>query len=167
MDDIGRLSQLITSGYACLSIVTYEEQYALEIVRQTALSLDRDVWIWSVGNGVRDGLIADSPIIADTETPASGLRNLAMTKEGSICIALDLAEHLKAGLAQRAFRDLIQHFEKNGSTLVMIDSEDNLRIVRNCNPLSARPCAASIARNRLKSESRERAWIRSSAISVG
>ncbi len=126
MNDIGRLSQLITGGFACLSIVTYEEQFALEIVRQTALSLDRDVWIWSVGSGVRDGLIADSPIIADTETPAGGLRNLALTKEGSICITLDLAEHLKAGLAQRAFRDLIQQFEKNGSTLVMIDSQDNV-----------------------------------------
>ncbi|MFC1634930.1 AAA family ATPase [Planctomycetota bacterium] len=126
MDDINRLSQLITGGYVCISIVTYEEQFALEIVLQTAIALDRDVWIWSVGNGVRDGLIADSPIIADTETPASGLGNLAMTKEGSICITLDIAEHLKAGLAQRAFRDLIQRFERNGSTLVMIDSEDHV-----------------------------------------
>ena len=126
MDDIGRLSQLITSGYVCISVVTYEEEYALEIVRQAALALDRDVWLWSVGGGVRDGLMADSPIIADTETPAAGLRNLATTQEGSICITLDLAEHLKGGLAQRAFRDIIQRFESNASTLVMIDSEDNL-----------------------------------------
>jgi SpoVK/Ycf46/Vps4 family AAA+-type ATPase len=126
MDDIGRLSQLITGGYVCISIVTYEEQFSLEIVRQAAIALNRDVWIWSVGNGVRDGLIADSPIIADTETPAAGLRNLAMTEEGSICVTLDLAEHLKGGLALRAFRDIIQCFERNGSTLVMIDSEDHL-----------------------------------------
>lgn len=126
MKDIERLSQLITGGYVCLSIVTFEEQFALEIVRQTALSLDRDVWIWSVGSGVRDGLIADSPIIADTESPSGGLRNLAMTKEGSICITLDIADHLKTGLAQRAFRDLIQQFEKNGSTLIMIDSQDHV-----------------------------------------
>jgi len=126
MDDIARLSQLITGGYACISIVTYEEQFALEIVRQTAIALDRGVWIWSVGNGVRDGLIADSPIIADTETPAAGLRNLTAAEDGSICITLDLAEHLKAGLAQRAFRDLIQRFEKTGSTLVMVDNQDNL-----------------------------------------
>lgn len=131
MDDINRLSQLITGGYVCISIVTYEEQFALEIVRQTAIALDRDAWIWSVGGGVRDGLIGNSPLIADTETPAAGLRNLSETEEGSICITLDLAEHLKAGLAQRAFRDLIQRFERNGSTLVMIDSEDNVpKVVR-------------------------------------
>jgi hypothetical protein len=126
MDDIGRLSQLITGGYVCLSIVTYEEQFALEIVRQAAIALDRDIWIWSVGTGVRDGLIANSPLIADTESPAAGLRNMATTQERSVCVTLDLAEHLKGGLALRAFRDVIQCFERNGSTLVMIDSEDNL-----------------------------------------
>jgi hypothetical protein len=126
MDDIGRLSQLLTTGYACLSIVTSEEQHALEVVRQAALGLGRSIWIWSVGSGVRDGLITESPIIAETETPAAGLRNLAKTEQGSICITLDLAEHLRAGLAQRAFRDLIQCFEKNGSTLVMIDNDGNL-----------------------------------------
>ena len=45
MDDIERFEQLITSDYCCISIVTYEEQYALEVVRQAALGLNRDVWI--------------------------------------------------------------------------------------------------------------------------
>lgn len=126
MDDIERFEQLITSDYCCISIVTYEEQYALEIVRQAALGLNRDVWIWSVAGGVRDGLLAESPFIPDTQTPAVGLCNLAGTKEGSICVTLDLAEHLKGGLALRALRDIIERFEKNGSTLVMIDGEDKL-----------------------------------------
>jgi len=64
MDDIERFTQLITGGYSCISIVTYEEQYALEIVRQVALGLNRDMWIWSVSGGIRDGLLADSPYIA-------------------------------------------------------------------------------------------------------
>ncbi len=126
MDDIERFTQLITGGYCCISIVTYEEQYALEIVRQVALGLSRDLWIWSVSGGVRDGLLADSPYIADTEKPAAGLRNLVNAKEGAICVTLDLDEHLKSGQALRVLRDIIEHFEKNGSTLVMIDSDDNL-----------------------------------------
>ena len=68
MNDIDRLSQLVTAGYPCISIVTYEEQFALEIVRQASISLKRDLWLWSVGNGVRQGLMADGPIVADTET---------------------------------------------------------------------------------------------------
>jgi len=124
MDDVKRFEQLINGGYCCISIVTHEERYALEIIRQAALDLQRDMWIWSVAGGVRDGLLADSLFIADTETPATGLCHLADTKEGSICVTLDLAEHLKGGLTLRALRDLIERFGKNGSTLVMIDSED-------------------------------------------
>jgi SpoVK/Ycf46/Vps4 family AAA+-type ATPase len=126
MDDIERFVQLIKSGYCCISIVTHEEKYALEIICQTALDLKRGMWIWSVAGGVREGLLSDSPFIADTESPAAGLRHLADTREESICVTLDLAEHLKAGLTLRALRDLIDYFEKTGSTLVMIDSENKL-----------------------------------------
>jgi SpoVK/Ycf46/Vps4 family AAA+-type ATPase len=126
MDDIKRFEQLIGGGYCCISIVTHEERYALETVRQAALSLNRSMWVWSVAGGVSEGLLADSPFIADTEMPAAGLRDLAGKKEGSVCVTLDLAEHLKGGLALRALRDIIERFEKNGSTLVMIDSEDKL-----------------------------------------
>jgi SpoVK/Ycf46/Vps4 family AAA+-type ATPase len=126
MNDFEQFEQLVTGGYCCISIITFEEQYALEIVRQTALSLKRDLWVWSVAGGVRDGLLADSPCISDTELPAAGLRNLANAKENSICATLDLAEHLKGGLALRSLRDIISCFEKTGNTLVMIDDHDNL-----------------------------------------
>ena len=126
MDDIERFEQLIKGGYCCISIVTHEERYALEIINQAALGQKRGMWIWSVAGGVREGFLADSPFIADTETPATGLRYLTDVKQGSICVTLDLAEHLKAGLTLRALRDLIDCLQKNGSTLVMIDSEDKL-----------------------------------------
>jgi AAA+ superfamily predicted ATPase len=126
MDDIERFEQLVRSGYCCISIVTHEERYALEIIRQTAIALNRSMWIWSVAGGIREGLLSDSPFIAETETAAAGLCNLADTKEGSICVTLDLAEHLKSGQALRALRNIIDLFEKNESMLVMIDSEDKL-----------------------------------------
>ena len=126
MDDIDRFTKLVTGGYCCISIVTYEEQYALEIVRQVALGLNRDLWIWSVAGGVRDGLLAESLFIADTESPAAGLRNFTNAKEGSICLTLDLAEYLKGGATLRILRDIIELFKKNGSSLVMIDKDDQL-----------------------------------------
>lgn len=126
MEDIERFTKLVTGGYCCISIVTYEEQYALEIVRQVALGLNRDLWIWSVAGGVRDGLLAESLFIADTESPAAGLRNFTNAKEGSICLTLDLAEYLKGGMTLRILRDIIDLFKKNGSVLVMIDKDDQL-----------------------------------------
>jgi SpoVK/Ycf46/Vps4 family AAA+-type ATPase len=126
MNDYKRFEELVKSDYSCISIVTYEEQYALEIIRDTAMKLNRDMWLWSIVGGVRDGLIADSPTITDTENPAVGLANMAGAQNGAICVTLDLGEHLKSGLAPRMLRDIIVKFDKSENTLVMIDSEDRL-----------------------------------------
>ena len=126
MEDVERFKKLIKGGDSCISIVTYEERYTLDIIRYAALDLKRNMYVWSISGGVRDGLMTESPFVADTESPVSGFHYLANTKDGSICVALDVAEHLKAGLALRAIRDLIDRFEKTDNTLVMIDHEDKL-----------------------------------------
>jgi len=126
MSDIEKFEQLIKSGYYSISIVTHEEQYALEIIRQAALDLKKDMLIWSVAGGVREGLMTDSPAIVGTETPVAGLSRLAEAKEGSLCVTLDLAEHLNAGQVLRALREMIGRFEENSSTLVMVDCEAKL-----------------------------------------
>ncbi|MHC4681506.1 MAG: AAA family ATPase, partial [Planctomycetota bacterium] len=126
MDDIEQFKQLINSGYCCISILTHEERYALEIVRQAVLDLNSKILIWSVAGGVREGLMTDSPSIAGTETPAAGLSRLAEAKAGSICVTLDLAEHLRGGQVLRVLREMIDRFEENGNTLVLIDCTDKL-----------------------------------------
>ena len=126
MDDFKRFRQLMNGGYPCISIATHEERYALEIVRRTAMSMDRDMWIWSVAEGVKEGILAGSPGINGTDTPAAGLANLSGAKPGSICVTLDLAEHLKGGKALRTLRDMIENYDKTGITVVMIDSTDKV-----------------------------------------
>jgi AAA+ superfamily predicted ATPase len=126
MSDSERFKQLIKSGYCCISIITQEEHYAMEIVRQAALDMKKDMLIWSVAGGVREGLMTDSPAIVGTETPVAGLSRLAEAKEGSLCVTLDLNEHLNAGQVLRLLREIIGRFEENGSTLVMIDCESKL-----------------------------------------
>ncbi|TKJ37427.1 MAG: ATPase [Planctomycetes bacterium B3_Pla] len=126
MDDTEQIRQLIEDGYCCISIVTHEEQYALQILREVAIDLGREMLIWSVAGGVRKGILPDSLFVDNTETPATGLYHLADAEPHSICVTLDLAEHLKGGLTLRAWRDLIDSFDKNRSTLVMIDNGDTL-----------------------------------------
>ncbi len=126
MNDTERFKQLVEGGDSCISIVTYEERCALDTIRHTALDLKRSLWVWSVGGGVKEGFLADSPYIADTETPTAGLHYLAETEQDSICVVLDLAEHLKASSVLRALRDLIDRFEQLGNTLVMLDCNDKL-----------------------------------------
>jgi len=126
MNDFEQFEQLIEGGTYCISIVTHEERYALEIVRKTAAKLKRDMWVWSIADGVRDGMIDGGPCIADTDVPAAGLLNMSQAKPGSICVTLDLADHLKSGKALRILRDLVDNFHKTGITIAMIDSTANL-----------------------------------------
>lgn len=127
MDDFKRFEELLKEGYRCISVVSYEEQYALEIVRAAAMSLSRDMWIWSVSEGVRDGLLKGAPPIPETTKPADGLSNLAGAKPGAICVTLDIAEHLgTGGRALRILRDMIEPFDETGIAVVMIGGEDKL-----------------------------------------
>jgi hypothetical protein len=126
MDDIERIRQYVESDNRCISIVTYEEQYALDTIRQAAMDLKMSLWIWSIAGGVKEGFLADSLFISDTETPEQGLLHFSNIKENSICITLDLADHLNKGIAMRTLRNLIEACEKKKNTLIMIDSEDIL-----------------------------------------
>ncbi|MHC4397056.1 MAG: AAA family ATPase [Planctomycetota bacterium] len=128
MDDVGRFEQLIKACHSCISIITHEERYALEIVRNVAVNLKRDIWMWSAAEGVRDGLdlLGDVTAIFGTDKPADGLSNFAGSKPCSICITLDLAEYLRDAKTFRVLRELIDSFDKKASSLVMIDSSDKL-----------------------------------------
>jgi AAA+ superfamily predicted ATPase len=128
MNDYERFEQLIGGGCSCISIITDEEQYALEIVRSAARKFERNLWIWSVSEGVRDGLalLDSAPSVPDTFHPDAGLSNLAASKPGSICVTLDVAEHLRSGRPLRILRDMINVFSKIGSIVVMIDNDDKL-----------------------------------------
>ncbi len=128
MDDYERFEHYLERCYPCISIVTFEEHYALEIVRQAAKKLQRDMWIWSIAEGVRDGLalLENGPAIAGTEKPDEGLTNLSNARQGSICVTLDLNEHLRSGKTLRILRDMVERYDKTAITLVMIDHSDKL-----------------------------------------
>ena len=136
MTDRDRLEQLLRAGYPCVSIVTQEESYALEVVRDVTFKLGLDLsgsamWLWSVVGGVRDGLIADAKPVKDTENPAAGLYFLSCSPHPSACVTLDLAAHLGDSRTLRVFRDIVERFEKIGSHLIMIDSREDVPAVVN------------------------------------
>ena len=128
-NDLERFEQLVNAGCSCISIVTHEEAYALDVIRAAARKQNRDVWIWSASEGVRNGLslLEEGLSIAHTESPEAGLSNLAGSRQGSMCVTLDLSGYIsRPGKPQRLVRDMIERFEKSAQVLVMIDSEDKL-----------------------------------------
>jgi len=128
-DDQHRLEHLIRARHPCVTIVTYEEDYALEMVHKAADRLGRALWVWSVIDGVHDGFRSDGLPIADTQHPAAALYHYAMNENRSVCVMLDLAGHLSEPRTLRALRELISRFRKTGGSLIMIESRDDLPAV--------------------------------------
>ena len=54
MDDLKYIERLIRSEHPCIVITTYEEDYALSLVRDASLQLGGELWVWSAVDGVRD-----------------------------------------------------------------------------------------------------------------
>lgn len=130
--DVDRMGALLDGRHACVRIVTDEEEHALGVVRDAAMGAVRDVRQWSAVRGVSDGLIQGSPE-PQTENAAAGLfwfaRDAVARSRPAVYVTLDLAGHLADERTLRALRELIQAMEGTGSTLVMIDSREDLPAV--------------------------------------
>src|SRR5712671_3347481 len=123
--DQARLQSLIRARHPCIRIVTPEESEALGLVRDSAISAGRDLWLWSAVKGLGNGLLADSPTEPGTENAAAALYRLSRAAAPTMAVVLDLAGFLKDERTLRAWRDLVEVFGANGGCLVMIDySED-------------------------------------------
>jgi len=134
MGDREQLERLIHAGHPLISIVTNEEEYALALVREVAFDMARDLvglglWQWSVASGLRDGLVDAGKHLASTEHAAVALAQLGQVPGRCICVMLDLMPHLSDAKTLRYLRDLIQHFRRTRSHLILIDYTDQLPLV--------------------------------------
>ena len=123
MNNDERFERLVLCRHACISIVTLEENYALQLVRQAAMKLNRPLPMWSLSGGVQDGLLAGSPPLPKTIDANDALIHFAGLEGRPLCLTLDLAPHLQQERTLRIWRNLMNQFAQTGSQLVMIDRE--------------------------------------------
>ena len=127
MTDLERLQQLVAARHACVAVSTYEEDYVLGLLRHIAVEQGRDLWLWTVTLGLRDGLITGARPAADTEHPAAVLFHLSRGEtRNALCVMVDLAGHLKDERTLRACREAIARLPDADSQLVLIDHSEDL-----------------------------------------
>lgn len=126
MTDQEQLRQALLARHACISICTYEEHDALELVRGAALEMQQQILLWSNSRGLRDGLVADGPFVTDTEHPVAALKFLVRNNAAITMVMQDLAPHLKEPIALRLLRDLIDKCTRQQHTLILIDQSEEL-----------------------------------------
>ena len=130
MTDLQHIDQLITARHPCLAIASFEEDYVLGLLRQVAVERGWDLWLWSVTRGLRDGLIAGTPPVPDTDHPAGALYHIAHGRnqphKPALYVTVDLADHLKDGRTLRLLREAVDRMAETGGTLAMVDHQEEL-----------------------------------------
>jgi ATP-dependent 26S proteasome regulatory subunit len=119
--DSDAFEALVRMGHPCIAVETYEEDFALNLVRTAALNLSRPLKVWSVSGGIQDGLLAHCPPLPGSEGPVSALTHFGELREGHICVALDLAPHLRDDRTLRVLRNVVARFTESGAQLVLLD----------------------------------------------
>ncbi|MFO0839977.1 MAG: AAA family ATPase [Phycisphaerae bacterium] len=126
MSDRNQLTNFLLARHRCISIVTVEEEEALALVRHVALELNRPLWIWAAHGGVREGLLADSASVSNTEDPVAGLAYLASLDQQPLLVPLDLSGHLRNEKPLRAFRNLLMRAERTQAQIILLNPSDDL-----------------------------------------
>ena len=125
MKDIARFEQILKTQCPCISMVTQEEEYALEIIRSAAMCQKVELLLWSESEGIRGGLFEESEeeriLKESTENPNVALVSLRKAKSNTLCVFQDLGPHLKDPKTHRLLRDLITTFKQNGCIMILLD----------------------------------------------
>ena len=125
--DLERLARILAARHPCVFVSTYEEADALRLVRDACVDAGvGDVLEWSVSTGLRDAMVAASPVLLNTDHPAAALVTLAGRRDRIVAVMLDLVEHLKDARTMRVLRECIAHFAGTGSTLILVDHATEL-----------------------------------------
>lgn len=131
--DIDRFEALLRARHACISIVTLEEAYALDVVRQAAIGMDLKVNVWTAVRGLHGGVVEGSGEVAGTENAAAALFAASAEREAQLLVMLDLAPHLGDARVLRALREAVDRFDRARSHVVLIDHSDSVpAVVRSC-----------------------------------
>lgn len=126
MTDEEQFQHLLACQHPCIAIASCEEEYALSIIRDAAIEGSREMWLWTVSQGLRDGLVQDGPSMADTEPAAAALYRICQNDLKGIFVMLDLAGHLKDERTRRLVRDVAESMRRRHCTLILIDGTDDL-----------------------------------------
>ncbi|MEM9661336.1 MAG: AAA family ATPase [Planctomycetota bacterium] len=126
ISDLDRLERLCRASRPLVVMQTFEEDEALQLVRDASMSSKGRLAIWTVLSGVYDGILDRPNPIPDTTKPLAGLNHLAFNDDASIACLVDITPHLEEPRVLRAFRDLITEMRRRGGTVIVIDHNAGL-----------------------------------------
>lgn len=131
--DLKQLEQCLSSHHNIISVVTQEEDHALELITFAVARTGDPLWVWSATQGIYAGVFENARPLPDTENAAAALYHFAnKIDDRAVCVMLDLSDHLEDARTRRALRDVVHKFRETDSCLVLIDHNDQLPAIIKC-----------------------------------
>lgn len=125
LTDSERFAEFIVARHPCVLLTTFEEDYALALIREVAMNTQRELLQWTITVGLRDGTVANGVAIADTTHPAGALSFLLKHPPGQTIVVLaDVSGHLKDERTLRCLREVIAELPRHRSMVVLLDPSD-------------------------------------------
>lgn len=124
MDPADQIVRFFNAGHPCVRIATTEEHEASQAAIAAAMTLELPVFTWTASQGVRPGIVADSPSVADTTNEGAALVHLATHETPHVFVLYDMIPHARSDpRVMRALRELIHKAERLRSLVVLVDHE--------------------------------------------
>ncbi len=124
MSDRDNLERLLTARHPCISIVSNEEAYVLDVLYRLAIDQGREVREWSASRGLTLGPLTHGERVADTENPAAAMFYHLKHDASCFLVLLDLAPHLGDAKVVRMLRDAVERARQIRGHVILIDHEE-------------------------------------------
>lgn len=120
--------------HPCVRLVTHEEREVVDTLMEVADGMGLTPHVWSVVQGAREATLHRGAAVEGTENPAAALVHWRQSIRGpSMCICLDMVEHMTEPRVVRAWRELVEWFRAGGDNMelagrahvVMVDHRED------------------------------------------
>lgn len=125
-DPVAELALLVRTRHPLITIETVEEGRALEFVMRACHRVNLHKFRWSVTRGLQRTRPQFAEPVQDTEEPRKALAYLLHSDLPGIYVFTDLLPHITSAVDQRLLREVVEHAERKGQTIVVIEQRLSL-----------------------------------------
>lgn len=112
-----RLENKIRAGYGIISIDTTEETRTLSILKEIAISVEENLYQWSITSGLT--CLSNGKDREQIDDPIDLIKRIVSSHDDAIFVMLDPSPFLKDPVFLRTLKDHIKDFE-SGKTLILL-----------------------------------------------
>lgn len=121
MQESHDLAVIIQSHVPLVRLESFEEKRALELLTRVALKCHRELLVWSVSDGLRNGsLRARLGFEGEPEDPRKVLEAIRRNRNPAIYVLLDYHPYLDNPLHVRLLKDIAIHADEVAHTVVLM-----------------------------------------------